>query len=377
MSILNTTTSTTRPDDASVGAIYFETDTNRMILWDGTAWREYNADSSSFPPGEYIIVKDNYNTSSAPNSGATWFYSSLFGKNVQYGHSYNARRIDLYGTFYGIGYNTHNWSSLKGINWNYQNTQSSVSEEYNLSKFQSSNPDDVMIDAIRFRCKRQNPGLGYFGINRLFFIKGPGNFTINTPYVYSTWFSGANNPPVSGSVAEVYNNYLVTQWYNYAIGYRGRIDNVSNRTHGSQFINDPDKAKWICADGSGDCTWGGSDPNHFYNNIKETDPLGREDNKTENAKWSVFRTNNASSFHIYDSDSGYNFNHLVQAFHGKQYHTNQGFGVRCGVDGPAELYFTFYFETPLNFTNLEAMCYDVICDQMNQEVTFEFRKAQV
>lgn len=70
MSILNTTTSTTRPDDASVGAIYFETDTNRMILWDGTAWREYNADSSSFPPGEYIIVKDNYNTSSAPNSGA-------------------------------------------------------------------------------------------------------------------------------------------------------------------------------------------------------------------------------------------------------------------------------------------------------------------
>ena len=49
MSILNTTTSTTRLDDASVGAIYFETDTNRMILWDGTAWREYNADSSSFP----------------------------------------------------------------------------------------------------------------------------------------------------------------------------------------------------------------------------------------------------------------------------------------------------------------------------------------
>ena len=62
--------------------------------------------------------------------------------------------------------------------------------------------DDVMIDAIKFRCKRQNLGLGYFGINDCFFIKGAGNFTINTPYVYSAWFSGANNPFVSGSVAE-------------------------------------------------------------------------------------------------------------------------------------------------------------------------------
>ena len=44
MSTVLTTTSLTRPTGSSAGDLYFETDTNKIILYDGTTWREYNSD---------------------------------------------------------------------------------------------------------------------------------------------------------------------------------------------------------------------------------------------------------------------------------------------------------------------------------------------
>ena len=44
MSTVLTTTSLTRPTGSSAGDLYYETDTNKIILYDGTIWREYNSD---------------------------------------------------------------------------------------------------------------------------------------------------------------------------------------------------------------------------------------------------------------------------------------------------------------------------------------------
>ena len=46
MSTLTTTTSTTRPTlgTGDVGKSYFETDSNKILVWDGSAWNEWNND---------------------------------------------------------------------------------------------------------------------------------------------------------------------------------------------------------------------------------------------------------------------------------------------------------------------------------------------
>ena len=50
MSTLTSTTSTTRPTLGSgdVGKSYFETDTNKILVWDGSFFNEWNADFSTF-----------------------------------------------------------------------------------------------------------------------------------------------------------------------------------------------------------------------------------------------------------------------------------------------------------------------------------------
>ena len=45
-----TTTSSTRPGSPSTGDAYFETDTNKYIIYDGTNWRGYNSDGIAVPP---------------------------------------------------------------------------------------------------------------------------------------------------------------------------------------------------------------------------------------------------------------------------------------------------------------------------------------
>ena len=51
MSTLNSTTSTTRPTlgAGDVGKSYFETDSNKILVWDSAAWREWNYDLVTTP----------------------------------------------------------------------------------------------------------------------------------------------------------------------------------------------------------------------------------------------------------------------------------------------------------------------------------------
>ena len=45
MSKLNVTTQATRPASPNTGSIFFESDTNKLIFWDGTVWHMFDRDS--------------------------------------------------------------------------------------------------------------------------------------------------------------------------------------------------------------------------------------------------------------------------------------------------------------------------------------------
>jgi hypothetical protein len=47
MAKLDTITSSTRPSSPVAGKAYFETDTNKVIIWDGSAWTELNSDGTA------------------------------------------------------------------------------------------------------------------------------------------------------------------------------------------------------------------------------------------------------------------------------------------------------------------------------------------
>lgn len=76
MSKLITTTSTTRPSAPATGMLMHETDTNRLLFWDGSAYHIYNRDSTSspttgvddlnYPGGLYTNTGANYHVAATP-----------------------------------------------------------------------------------------------------------------------------------------------------------------------------------------------------------------------------------------------------------------------------------------------------------------------
>jgi hypothetical protein len=76
MSAIVTTTSSGRPQSPTNGGVYFETDTNRIIVWDGGMWHVYNRDSLSlitsgtedlhYPQGIYSNTSANYHIATSP-----------------------------------------------------------------------------------------------------------------------------------------------------------------------------------------------------------------------------------------------------------------------------------------------------------------------
>lgn len=85
MSILNSTTSESRPNlgTADVGTSYFETDTNKILVWDGSAFNEWNADLSSF--NNYSLAfdgTDEYMKTTGFTLGSAYSFSVWFNLDV-------------------------------------------------------------------------------------------------------------------------------------------------------------------------------------------------------------------------------------------------------------------------------------------------------
>jgi len=61
MAKLNTVTSSTRPASPAAGEAYFETDTNKIIVWDGSAWTEIVSDTAPSLSNTYSVDFDGTN----------------------------------------------------------------------------------------------------------------------------------------------------------------------------------------------------------------------------------------------------------------------------------------------------------------------------
>ena len=76
MSQLFTCTSTTRPSGSSLntGDLFFETDTNKLIFWDGVIWRIYNSDGTL--PGTGGLDELHYPAGLWSSSTSTYFVNT-------------------------------------------------------------------------------------------------------------------------------------------------------------------------------------------------------------------------------------------------------------------------------------------------------------
>lgn len=101
MSTLTSTTSTTRPTlgAGDVGKSYFETDSNKILVWDGATWRFFNHDGISVPSvsnsfsGSFNGSSDYLDVGTISTlSGATqqsvgfWFKSDISGQMPDWGY---------------------------------------------------------------------------------------------------------------------------------------------------------------------------------------------------------------------------------------------------------------------------------------------------
>lgn len=112
-----TTTSSTRPGSPSTGDAYFETDTNKYIIYDGANWRAYNSDGASIPgvtngfsglfdgTDDYIEVGNITNLNSGTNfTISVWFKRASARQDTLLGGAGGVNGIGMYpwidGTFY-------------------------------------------------------------------------------------------------------------------------------------------------------------------------------------------------------------------------------------------------------------------------------------
>jgi trimeric autotransporter adhesin len=88
MSTLLTTTSSTRPSSPSAGDTYFETDTKKIIVWNGSAWYGYDYDDTTAFTNRYKLNFDGSgdyaNTNYLVSSSATAMSISAWMNSTSY-----------------------------------------------------------------------------------------------------------------------------------------------------------------------------------------------------------------------------------------------------------------------------------------------------
>jgi len=89
MATLNTVTSSTRPASPAAGEAYFETDTNKIIVWTGSEWTEIVSDTAPSFSNTYSVDFDGTNDYiQLPNGvlstlqGTAWSISSWYNLDV-------------------------------------------------------------------------------------------------------------------------------------------------------------------------------------------------------------------------------------------------------------------------------------------------------
>ena len=149
MAKLNTVTSSTRPASPAAGETYFETDTNKIIVWTGSAWTEIVSDTApSFTGNTYSIdldgTDDYFSTGFAPSSIGTGDYSISWWFNVESGATVDHPYFFTFGATSGSGTATYQGCGLTGRSGNGYKIR--VNNNYSSSYTQtaSSSTSDIV-----------------------------------------------------------------------------------------------------------------------------------------------------------------------------------------------------------------------------------------
>ena len=125
--------------------------------------------------------------------------------------------------------------------------------------------------------------------------------------------------------------------------------------------------------------------NGLVNIITETDPLGKDETKSDNTDWwAVHGTSHSwKNWSPGDASSYSSFENYSQArasAFGRKLAggiSSNGFGIYGGANMPQEVFFTFFFTTPLNMkglTSIDWMPWEEF-SRTNLNINIEFRKA--
>jgi hypothetical protein len=205
MSTLLTTTSNTRPGTPAAGDMYYETDTNKIIVYDGTDWREFYSDvetsveetinitydsldnilaGSNYSPGDMFATDPTvssavlrqidtpinstvaYVTDSSGNYKAYTLKTSSIGTNVDY---------DL------ANYGTSTWSGFANLktaiesNANHSDTLTcTVSGDYNeylnIEHVSPGADNDAILYSSKFDSCRSQTFIGGHDQRLLFYL---------------------------------------------------------------------------------------------------------------------------------------------------------------------------------------------------------------
>ena len=98
MSKLNVTTSTTRPASPNTGSIFFETDTNKLIFWDGSVWHMFDRDSvTAAAPSNTLTFELSFISNSGGETSLQFSIDDAYTTSVNNGagtmHSYSAQGV--------------------------------------------------------------------------------------------------------------------------------------------------------------------------------------------------------------------------------------------------------------------------------------------
>ena len=191
MSKIKTTTSTTRPPDAATGELFFETDTNRLIFWDGSKYHVYNRDSLIQTTGGTDEL--HYPQGLYSDDTATYYLSQSPMLHFDASHMNGVDKTQLYAHDAWAEY----WNDRTQNNYQYRELASGVDAEMDLNQSNLMSGNTNSMPCVKDNGAYWTPTGGapqtISGDVTTFFVLQPNNpNNYVTPGPYDSWYNNNN-----------------------------------------------------------------------------------------------------------------------------------------------------------------------------------------
>ena len=192
MSTLLTTTSIQKDSlTPETGALYYETDTNRLLLWDGTQFHVYNRDSLTNTTGG--VDELHYPQGIYSDTTATYYISQSPMLHFDASHMNGINTQEVYAHDEWAEY----WNERTQNNYQYRETANGVDAvmDLNHSGLMSSNTNTLpcVRDNGSFYTPTGNAPISISGDVTTFFVLQPNNTSgLVSPSNYDSWYNNNN-----------------------------------------------------------------------------------------------------------------------------------------------------------------------------------------